>query len=639
MMIKPGSRGAGAAVVLAVAALLTPTAPLNAQDGGAGGGAMAGPSAGTVTFDVRDQPIDSVLSYVRRAAGSVNIVVAPEAMSERVTLSLTNANWREALDEIAKRTNCTVERVSATFLRVEKPPRVSFSFEQADIAKVIRTIAALSGANIVSDPDDVVGMVTVNLINVPWRKALQAIVGTKGYKVVEEDGGILRVVSHGRLTEELETAIVQLRYLRPPPSYVPTAVSSPYVQKTGGGGGGGEDAFTILRSLREALQPEGSLEYISDSNALVLKGTKTKLAAVREMLATLDTAPHQIFVDMQFITTRNQDFLDLGMGPGGSGLGGSISFAKVDGGVHLPFNTGKGGFEDSLLIKDGLPKVGNVDPTFAFGSLDFSTSSYVLKLLKQDVRSRVVQAPKLFVLDNQEATIFVGETVRYADTEASSSQSGTLQFSISEAGSVSTGFQLLMVPHVIPETNRVMITLVPNQTQLTGTSSEQPGFDKFSVGSGASGQTIFLPRESTSTLVTTLLVDHGQTAVLGGLMQDNTAESVDKVPFLGDLPLLGWLFKTESRSKQRQQLMIFMTPWLIGDSTTQRDVIRNELERREPDLDAEWELLLKDAEMLPDVLDTGLSDKVKEEKAEKKAAKTEKNTEMPAEKKRPSGPK
>ncbi len=594
-MIKWGWRTRAAAAALAILPALA-AGHARAQEAPPAGepAAPAGPTTGTCTFDVREQPINRVLEYVRRASNS-NIVVAPEAEKEVVTLKVTNMPWRSALDEIARRTSCTVEEM-ADYLRVEKPPRVSFSFEGAPIDKVIRTIAALSGANIVADPDDVKGAVTVNLIDVPWRDALAAIVGSKGYQLVEEKGRILRVVSPGKLSAQLETRVYQLRYLYPPPDYVPKLPSNNFVERPGSRiTGDVEKRFTIIGSLREALKPEGKLDYIVASNALVLTGTKLKLAAVERMLAALDREPMQVFVDMQFVSTLNSDLFQMGIGPGDKGLGGSMTFSKIDGGVRFPFNTGAGGFEEYLLAADNQPGVGAANPAVSFGNLDFSESSLILKVLKHDVKSRVVQSPKLFVLDNQEATIFVGESIRFAQSEAKASQQGGLEFAIREADKspVSTGFQLVLVPHVIPESNKVLITLVPTQNSLTGTSPELPGFDKFSIGAAGGEQTIFLPRETTSTMVTTLVCEHGTTAVLGGLMRENQAVTVNKVPWLGDIPFFGYLFKTEAKSKETSQLMIFITPWLVRDASRQREALQEDLLRREPGLDDEWRRLLE----------------------------------------------
>jgi type IV pilus assembly protein PilQ len=586
----------------ALAASLMLAGPLLAQDTGApAGGAKAdaaSPTTGTCTFDVQDQPIDRVLDYVRRAAAT-NIVVAQEALNERVTLAVRNMGWRSALEEIARRCSCTVEDM-ADYLRVEKPPRVSFSFEQAEISKVIRTIAALSGANIVADPEDVRGMVTVNLIDVPWKKALTSIVGSKGYQVVEEPGNILRVVSASKLRAELETRVYQLKFLRPPPDYSPKLPSSQYVEKTGTKPVGDVDkTFNIITSLRKALEPEGTLEYVSSSNSLVLKGTKPKLAQVEKMLNSLDREPLQIFVDMQFISTSNTDIFNVGIGPGTNGIEGSMSLAKMENVVRLPFNMGGGGWEEWVSTRQGVPFQGAeknavANPVFSGGTLDFSTTSILLKLLKTDTKSRVVQTPKLFVLDNQEATIFVGESIRYAQTDAASSQSGGLAFSIKEADNspVNVGFQLLLAPHVVPDTDKIIMTMVPQQNTLSTGSPEHPGFDKFEVGTASAGQVIFLPHQFSSTLVTTLICQHGVTTVLGGLMTEDASETVTKVPWLGDIPFFGWLFKTESRGKSAKELMIFLTPWLVRDSSQQREALRSDLMKRDRGMDAEWRNLI-----------------------------------------------
>jgi type II secretory pathway component GspD/PulD (secretin) len=619
--------------VAAMAATLALAGPAFAQDAGTAAVAAKAESAtatsGTCTFDVIDQPIDKVLEYVRRASGT-NIVVAQEAMNDRVTLAVRSMGWRSALEEIARRAGCTVEEM-ADYLRVEKPPRVSFSFEQADISKVIRTIAALSSANIVADPDDVKGVVTVNLIDIPWKKALSSIVGSKGYQVVEDPGGILRVVSANKLKAEVETRVYQLKFLRPPPDFAPKLANSQYVERTNPRMAGEvEKTFNIITSLREALKPEGTLEYINASNSLVLKGTKPKLAQVEKMLMALDREPMQIFVDMQFVSTSNTDLFNVGIGPGPNGIQGSMSLAKLENVVRLPFNIGTGGFEEWVSTRPDVPVASRLAaPTFSGGTLDFSSTSILLNLLKTDTKSRITQAPKLFVLDHQEATIFVGESIRYAETEAASSQSGTLQFSIKEATNspVSTGFQLLFVPHVVPDSDKIIITIVPNQKSLTGTSTELKGFDKFSVGSGVGGQTIFLPREQSSTLVTTLICQNGITTVLGGLMTENNSETVTKIPWLGDIPFFGWLFKTESRGKQNSQLMIFMTPWLIKEASSQREALREDLMKRDRGLAAEWKALIEGTTT------SGIQDKPPEKAPEKKAEPAPKPAEKAPEKK------
>jgi len=199
-----------------------------------------------------------------------------------------------------------------------------------------------------------------------------------------------------------------------------------------------------------------------------------------------------------------------------------------------------------------------------------------------------VQAPKLIALDNQEATIFVGETIRFAQTTASSNQSGGLTFSIDEADNspVQVGFQLLMIPHVIPDRDQVIMTIIPQQRSLVG---EDDGFRTFTTGVGGTQgvQTIQLPQEQSSTVVTNMKLDNGQTALIGGLLQDSDSLTVNKVPFLGDIPILGYLFRDEHRSKTKGNLVIFVTPTIVRDTQHMRDLVVNELRDRQDRIESE----------------------------------------------------
>jgi type II secretory pathway component GspD/PulD (secretin) len=199
-----------------------------------------------------------------------------------------------------------------------------------------------------------------------------------------------------------------------------------------------------------------------------------------------------------------------------------------------------------------------------------------------------VQAPKLIALDNQEATIFVGDTIRFAQTKSSSNQSGGLEFSIEEAENspVQVGFQLLMIPHVIPDKDQIMMTVIPQQRSLSGPDD---GFRTFRVGAGSQigAQEMLLPQERSSTVVTHLKLDNGHTAVIGGLLQDQDSTTVNKIPLLGDIPVLGYLFKGETKRKERNNLIIFLTPRIVRDQRQMQDLIYRELNERADRIEAE----------------------------------------------------
>jgi type II secretory pathway component GspD/PulD (secretin) len=203
-----------------------------------------------------------------------------------------------------------------------------------------------------------------------------------------------------------------------------------------------------------------------------------------------------------------------------------------------------------------------------FGALNLTQVTATLRLLKKDARSEIVQAPQITALDHQTATIFVGEAVRYAQSRVEQGQAGGLLLALEEGDEspVSVGFQLLTTPHIVPGTDKVIMEVIPQRTALSGTGSTSlapPGFDVFTIGAGGEEGTIALPRVASSTLATTILLRSGQTAVLGGLKTKSESETTTQLPLLGDIPILGYLFKGKVKQELTTTLLVFITPQVI----------------------------------------------------------------------------
>lgn len=587
--------------VLGVAALglLVLATPAAAQDTlmGTPAANRPGKGPGEVTLDVVERPLKDVIAFIQEKT-EVNLVLSNDAEEVPVTVKLKKLPWREALDVVSEKAGCQLDERSPNLIRIEKPPRVSFEFDNADVRVVIKAISELAGANIVVGRE-VEGTVSLSLHDIPWRVALDTVCKTLSYSVVEEERGILRIVSPASIRAQLDTQVFNLRFIRPRSPYRPiidTQISKSSVQATGDSIAEIENDFNLLKAFRGAIGDNGSVEYIRETNSLIATGTAPALASLEKLIARVDTEPAQVFVDVKFISTSNSDFLDLGVNPGEDGLSAAMSLGKMT--HRLPFHMGKGGFEDNLSPfrnasgGRGLPTpLTAAADAFTFGTLDFTSTSFAMNLIKTDKDSRIVQAPRLIALDHQEATIFVGETIRFARTVATSNQSGGLEFSIDEAdhSPVQVGFQLLMIPHVIPDKDQVMMTVIPQERSLTGTSSEAPGFDVFTTGAGGTTgeQRIALPREQSSTVVTHMKLDNGETAVIGGLLRDTESHEVNKVPFLGDLPVLGYLFRGERTSKSKTNLIIFITPQIVRDSAQMRGLVLDELRERQDRIDGE----------------------------------------------------
>jgi type IV pilus assembly protein PilQ len=551
---------------------------------------------GKVSFDVRGRTLAEVVERIRDKT-KVNIILSKEAAAATVTLKIQELHWLTALEEVAEKAECILERTSPVLIKVFKPERVTFSFENEDIKKVVSVIATYSGANIVVSPA-VKGTITVNLKNIPWRDALEQIVKTLGYAVVEEDRAILRIVPRDDLKQQLETRVLRLKYIRPPSpyrAYLNTEYAKekiePYDAKTP------EADFPILSALKTAVETEnGTVTYDRVTNSIIARGTKPALDNLISLVQQIDVEPSQIFFDVKLITTQNEDLLDVGVDPGQDGWTASITLSAVP--TRLPF--GIWSDLDRASPADPLDPTISPPPPTTFGTLDFTGVSMALRLFKEDRTSRVMQAPKLVALDNQEATIFVGETVRYAQTTASSNQSGGLTFSIAEAPNspVQQGFQLLVIPHVIPNTDKLMLTVIPEAEQLVGDSASLPGFDEFTSGEGLNQVSILLPRVSASTIVTHMIVRSGETAVLGGLLTRRDVEVERGIPGLRKIPVIRWLFMVREKQKTLQNLIVFLTPRIIRSSEDIEAAIKEAMRMYRSKMERDWKDMFPD-DILP----------------------------------------
>jgi len=508
-----------------------------------------------VNLEVKDKPLNEVLDFLSQKSG-VNIISDPN-IEETITIRVVGLEWRKALALIVERANCVVEIVDDTLIKVTQPPRVTMQFKSAELKTVIDLIALKSGANIVVD-DRVGGTVTLRLTNVPWQKALRTVVNTAGYTTVTEDYGIIRVVDPQSLQTQLETRVFRLRYVRIGDPYK-AVIQTQYATGTAIA----DTEFPLRTALEKVLSNvTGTLDYDPNTNSFIVTSTPPVLDQVAKIIKAVDIEPYMIQVDSRFISTSNSNILSLGVN---WNVQASMTLGSM---THkLPFNLGSGGFEDYIGFSDG-PSSSDVPSSglFTFGTLDMSGVRALLEMIKQDSKSRVVQSPSILTLNHHDATIFVGREIRYAETSAVSSQSGGTETSITESENspVTTGFQLLVIPHVVPGTNKIIMTVIPQATSLItdasiGETSPIPGFIRFSSGTS----TIDLPQVETKSVVTKMLLESGQTAVIGGLLDETETSSVRKVPFLGDIPILGWAFRNKRDLTTVNNLLVLITPRII----------------------------------------------------------------------------
>jgi type IV pilus assembly protein PilQ len=519
-------------------------------------------------------PLIQILELARKELG-INLTATPELEEEKVKLFLVGVRWRKALEEVAERVGGQLITVDTNWLKIVPMPKVTIKMQEADLALVLDQLANLSGANIVIAPD-VKGKVSINLRNVPWRTAFDTIIKTLGYVVVEEDYNILRVVRPETLQAQLETKMFQLRYVRPPDQYMAQLPSMGGGAADRGGNfflsgaaaprGRGIDDFTLLKVLRNVLTANvGKLEYDYDKNSIIVSDTKPKLKEMEELIAKIDTAPQQVSIEIKFIRTTSINLFEHGI------RFNDATTPEEEGGIieayfPLPAGGSSGGTYDFDLGRWETIR----DDFNAIGRLDFTQTRMMLRLIEADDNSRVIQSPSITITDNQEAVIFVGESVPYVQQNATVDQSGNVTVTISEdpKSPISIGFTLFVTPHVIKETNEIYLTIIPKTNALTGTSSpDNPGFERFSAQLAAGVTTYLdLPRTLDQTIVTKMLLKDGNTAVIGGLLTQRKIEKESRIPFFSAIPFIGGLFRWKRQEDRTENLVIFITPRLIKTS-------------------------------------------------------------------------
>lgn len=562
----------------------------------AGSSVMAQSDHARLTMAQEDVPLEVVVNRIREISGANILFKTPEGeeplsgiLIERIQVD--NVPWRSALDLAAELAGCVIETGEMDILFVSRPPKVSFQLQDQDIREVIDLIGKMSGANIVWAPE-VSGTISLRLNGVPWRDALEVAVKTLGYTVVEEARGILRVVDPLSLKAQMETNAYQLKYLRPPRAWVPVMTSEFIEGGSKPPSGDLEKDFPLLGALRSVLSEGAKLDYVQASNTLLIRDTVQMHKRIGEIIRDLDVEPAQVFIDVKFVSTTNADLYDLGVDYGDSGIGISASGGQIP--ITFPFDLGSGGFDDWLIANDSgsgpyadasLNPGSTIIPNTIFGALSFTEVAATLRMMQRDTSTEVVQAPKLIALDGKEATIFVGETIRYAEAKTEQGQAGGLSLSVVEATSspVEVGFQLLVVPHIIPGTDRLMLDVIPKETSLSGTGDSSlapPGFDVFTLGASGLEGSIALPRKRSSTIVTSMVLESGQTAVIGGLSTDTNVETESRIPLLASIPLLGKLFQYESSTQERRSLVVFITPTILRSSEDAANLLQAELTER-----------------------------------------------------------
>lgn len=447
--------------------------------------------------------------------------------------------------EVKAMTAADLENADQAFrFRGEK---LSLNFQDIEIRSVLQLIADFTDLNLVAS-DTVAGRITLRLKNVPWDQALEIIMKTKGLdkRLV---GNVLMIAPAAELQarEQLElesrqqmSELAPLRTEFIEVKYANAAEIFALFQSAGGEEGGGEGV----------ISSRGSVIVDERTNSIIITETTDRINEFREVLDRLDVPVRQVLIEARIVTATSSFGESLGVRWGALGYGthnGGDTFSHFGGSLTTLGEIKDSIGEDELtysaeenLIVD-LPATGNAS-SFAFGLIG---EDYLLDMelsaLETEGRGEVIARPKVITSDKQEASIESGDQIPYQ--EASSSGATSTQFQDAVLG-------LSVTPRITPD-DRIIMDLEVTQD---------------SIGAVFNG----VPSIRTNSIQTQVLVNNGETIVLGGVFQTTVTEGVSKTPILGDLPWVGNLFKQTTRSDDKQELLIFITPRLIRDSLTSR---------------------------------------------------------------------
>ncbi|MEZ5554496.1 type IV pilus secretin PilQ [Haliea sp.] len=423
--------------------------------------------------------------------------------------------------------------------------RISLNFQDIEVRAVLQLIADFTELNLVAS-DTVSGRITLRLQNVPWDQALELVLRTKGLDK-RQVGNVLMVAPAAEIAErerqqiEANKQIAELAPLQSEFIRIRYASAASVVSLFEAGS---EDGGTLI-------SPRGSVIVEPRTNSLIVTETASKLAEIRDLIDLVDIPIRQVMIEARIVIAQSDLEQELGIEWGGgfvdSDVNGNALSVSGDTANVAAINqsvidgTASGvNFPGALMVDLGVAsKAGGFAVGFTSEDL-FLTAE--LSALEAAGNGEVVSQPKVITGDKQKAIIKSGSEIPYQE----GSLSGQNTTSFKEAV-----LQLDVTPNITPD-DRILLDLVITQDSLGDL-----------VPSGQGG---FIPSIDTTELTTQVLVGNGETVVLGGVFRTEDIESVTKVPFFGDIPYIGRLFRNESNSKTKTETLIFITPRILADS-------------------------------------------------------------------------
>ena len=440
--------------------------------------------------------------------------------------------------------------------------KLSLNFQDIDVRSALQIIADFTGLNMVVS-DSVKGGISLRLKDVPWDQALDIILKTKGLGM-RKMGNVMLVAPSAEISarekEELE-AQQKITELEPTRSeliqinYAKAADIAEFLRAKGGGGSapaGGAGAAGTSTSL---LSDRGTVTVDERTNSLLIQDTASRLADIRKMVTQLDIPVRQVLIESRIVIANDDFSRDLGARFGVTNVSknGNSGVVSVTGNANgndtvvnsaiTNLSTGTSPYPVTMPVLNNRLNVNLPVATSGAGSIGLailgrnSLVDLELSALQAEGRGEVVSNPRVITANQKEATIEQGVEIPYQEASSSGATSVSFKKAV---------LSLKVTPQITPD-DRVIMDL--------------------NVTKDSVGQVFFnVPSINTREINTQVLVENGETVVLGGIYEQTRSKDVSKIPLLGDLPYLGALFRNTKQVNNKVELLIFVTPKILKES-------------------------------------------------------------------------
>ena len=407
---------------------------------------------------------------------------------------------------------------------------MTLNFQDISVRAALQIIAGYNDFNLVTS-DSVTGNITLRLDGVPWDQALDVVLRIKGLDK-RMDGSILMVAPAEELAareaKDLK-AKQQVEDLEP--------LYSEYIRLNYAKA---ENFADLLKTdTNSIITARGSVSVDQRTNTLLVKDTVKSIENIRRMIETLDIPVQQVVIESRMVTVRDNVTEDLGVRWGFSDQGSSVGISGSLEGAEGIYNATS--TSDAPSISDRLNvnlPITNPAASIGLHIAKLANGTLIdleLSALEEENKGEIIASPRIIAANQQKARIEQGTEIPY--TESASSGATTVSFK-------KAVLSLEVTPHITPD-NKVILDLII--TQDTRGDTVQTG----------TGEAVSI---DTQEIQTQVLVENGQTVVLGGIFQQQIINTTSKVPILGDIPYVGRLFKTTSEFNEKRELLIFVTP-------------------------------------------------------------------------------